>query len=88
MNRLSAEGPQSITRLTTDSAITLTDIGVIGSGELVAQVTFISNQQPAASPTASACTSWSVSLYLLPQGGSFLLQQPPAGYQASYSACP
>jgi hypothetical protein len=72
---------------TTDSAITLTDIAVIGSGELVAQVTFVSHQQPAASPTNSACTSWSVSLYLLPQDGSYMLQQPPAGYQASYTAC-
>jgi len=73
---------------TTDAAITLTSIGVIGSGELVAQVTFVSYQQPAASPTNSACTSWSVSLYLLQQGGSYLLQQPPAGYQASYTVCP
>lgn len=72
---------------TTDSAITLTSIGVIGSGELVAQVTFVSHQQPASSPTDSACTAWTVSLYLLPQGGSYQLQQPPAGYQASYTAC-
>jgi hypothetical protein len=74
---------------TTDSAITLGGIGAIGSGELVAQVTFVSHQQAAASPTNSACTAWSVSLYLIEQGGggSYLLQQPPTGYQASYSAC-
>ncbi len=36
---------------------------------------FVSHQQPAASPTNSACTSWTVSLYLLEQGGSYLLQQ-------------
>ena len=72
---------------TTDSAITVTSIGVIGSGELVAQVTFVSHQQPGASPTNSACTMWNVSLYLLQQGGSYQLQQPPAGYQASYRAC-
>lgn len=72
---------------TTDSAITLTGIEVIGSGELVAQVTFVSHQRPAASPTNSTCTAWSVSLYLLQQAGSYLLQQPPTGYQASYSAC-
>ena len=72
---------------TTDSAITLGGIEVIGSGELVAQVTFVSHQQAAASPTNSACTAWSVSLYLLQQGDSYLLQQPPTGYQASYSAC-
>jgi hypothetical protein len=72
---------------TADSAIALTSIGVIGSGELVAQVTFVSHQQPAASPTNSACTSWTVSLYLLEQGGSYQLQQPPAGYGASYTAC-
>ena len=75
-------------RTTTDSAITLGGIGVIGSGEVVAQVTFLSHQQAAASPTNSECTAWSVSLYLLQQGGSsYLLQQPPTGYQASYSAC-
>lgn len=72
---------------TSDSAITLTSIGVAGSGGLVAQVTFVSHQQPAVSPTNSACTSWSVSLYLLEQGGSYLLEQPPPGYQASYTAC-
>jgi hypothetical protein len=72
---------------TTDSAITLTSIGVIGSGELVAQVAFVSHQQPAASPTNSACTEWTVSLYLLQQAGSYELQQPPPGYGASYAAC-
>jgi hypothetical protein len=72
---------------TTDSAITLTSIGVIGTGELVAEVTFVSHQQPAASPTDSACTAWTVSLYLLQHDGSYELQQPSAGYQASYTAC-
>jgi hypothetical protein len=72
---------------TTDSAIRLTSIGVIGSGELVAQVSFVSHQQPSASPTDSACTAWVIALYLLPQSGSYQLQQPPAGYQPSYSAC-
>jgi hypothetical protein len=72
---------------TTDSAITLTSIGVIGTGELVAAVTFVSHQQPAASPTDSACTAWTVSLYLLQHNGSYELQQPPPGYQVSYTAC-
>jgi hypothetical protein len=72
---------------TTDSAIALTSIGVIGAGELVAEVTFVSHQLPAASPTNSACTAWTVSLYLLQQGGRYELQQPPAGYLASYNAC-
>jgi hypothetical protein len=72
---------------TTDSAITVTSIGVIGTGELVAEVTFVSHQQPAASPTGSACTGWTVSLYLLQHDGSYELQQPSAGYQASYTAC-
>jgi hypothetical protein len=72
---------------TTDSAIRLTSIGVIGSGELVAQVSFVSHQQPSASPTDSACTAWVIGIYLLPGGGSYQLQQPPAGYQPSYSVC-
>jgi hypothetical protein len=72
---------------TTDSAIRLTSIAVIGSGELVAQVSFVSHQQPSVSPTDSSCTAWVIALYLLPQSGSYLLQQPPAGYQASYTGC-
>jgi len=72
---------------TTDSAIRLTSIGLIGAGELVAQVSFVSHQLPASSPTNSACTAWTVSLYLLQQDSSYLLQQPPAGYQASFTAC-
>lgn len=72
---------------TTDAAITLSSIGVIGTGELVAEVTFVSHQQPAASPTDSACTAWTVALYLLQHDGSYELQQPPAGYQASYTVC-
>jgi hypothetical protein len=72
---------------TTDSAIALTSIGVIGIGELVAEVTFVSHQQPAASPTNSACTAWTVSLYLLQHNGSYELQQPTAGYHASFTAC-
>jgi len=72
---------------TTDSAITLQSVGTIGAGELVAQVSFVSQQQPSASPTNSSCTDWTISLYLLGQDGTYLLQQPPAGYQPSYAAC-
>jgi hypothetical protein len=72
---------------TTDSAITLHNIAVLSSGELAAQVSFISHQQPALSPTGTQCTAWNVSLYLQPQGGTYLLVQPPASYGASYTAC-
>lgn len=74
---------------TTDSSIMLHGITVMATGELVAKVTFTSQQQPQTSPTNSPCTAWNVSLYLLPQRGSYQLQQPPAGsgYQATFSAC-
>jgi hypothetical protein len=72
---------------TTDSGVTLQSIGTVGAGELVAQVSFTSHQQPSGSATNSSCTAWTVSLYLLPQGGQYQLVPPPPGYQPSDSAC-
>lgn len=72
---------------TTDSSVTLQSVGVVGTGELAAQVSFVSHQLPSASPTNSSCTAWTISLYLLSQDGNYLLQPPPAGYQPSDGAC-
>jgi hypothetical protein len=72
---------------TTDSAETLTGIaGTTGGGE-AATVSFTSHQNAAESPTKTSCTSWTITLYLQPNGGSYLIGPAPAGYHASYRAC-
>ena len=73
---------------TRDSLATLRHIGVIGPGRLDAVVTFTSHQQAGQSPSQSACTRWRISLYLIRARNGYLLQTPPAGYLASFRACP
>jgi hypothetical protein len=72
---------------TTDSGETLTGIADTGSGGVAATVTFTSHQQPAESIDDSACTSWAITLYLVPNGTGYLISEPPPGYHASYQAC-
>jgi len=72
---------------TTDSAAVLTSITSAVAGELAAAVTFTSHQAAADSPNDSSCTDWSITLYLQPQNGTYLIVPPPASYQASYGAC-
>jgi hypothetical protein len=70
-----------------DSRATLRSITALGGGQLAAAVTFISRQQPADSPTHSACTAWSITLYLVRQHGGLVIEPPPAGYSATSSTC-
>ncbi|HEY6296349.1 MAG TPA: hypothetical protein VIX15_11845 [Streptosporangiaceae bacterium] len=75
---------------TTDTGETLTGLADMSSGGaagLAAAVTFTSHQQPADSPDHSDCDSWSITLYLVPQGAGYLISVPPAGYRASFAAC-
>jgi hypothetical protein len=72
---------------TQDSAEELTAISAAGAGELAAAVTFTSHQSPANSPGNSSCDSWRITLYLLPNGGSYLIGTAPSGYRASYQSC-
>lgn len=72
---------------TKDSAEKLNGISSAANGDTVAKVTFTSHQDATESSTNSTCTQWSISLYLAPDSGSYLLDKPPAGYQSSYSAC-
>ena len=72
---------------TTDSAVTLRGIEVVGASQVRALVSFTSHQQAAASQTQSSCTAWRISLYLIKHGHRYLLQAPPSGYQASYHPC-
>jgi hypothetical protein len=72
---------------TSDSAQTLTSIAGTASGAEAATVSFTSHQNPADSPTKTSCTSWTITLYLQPNGSSYLIGPAPAGYHASYRAC-
>ena len=72
---------------TTDSAEEITTISDAGGGELAAALTFVSHQDPAKSINNSSCTKWTIMLYLLPQGGSYLITSSPPGYHAAYTGC-
>jgi hypothetical protein len=70
-----------------DSLATLRSITVPAAGRVKADVTFVSHQRPADSATHSACTTWSISLFLGKQGGKYVIESPPAGYGATSAAC-
>ncbi len=72
---------------TTDSDETLTGVSDTGSGGVAAMITFTSHQDPANSVDDSACTSWAITLFLVPNGTGYLIGAPPSGYHASYQAC-
>lgn len=72
---------------TTDSGETLTGIAKRPGGEVVASVSFTSNQDPSQSPDQSACDKWKVRLYLMPNSGGYLEVKPPSGYKAQYTSC-
>lgn len=76
-------------RTTTDSAETLTGIATAGNGDLAADVTFTSHQDPADSvDKTQSCTNWAITLFLTPDGnGGYLIDQHPSSYHASYQAC-
>ena len=73
-------------RSTRDSRAAL--VGLVSNGrELIATVTFQSNQAPAASPDHARCDNWVIKLYLRRPGGRYLIVPPPARYAARYHAC-
>ena len=72
---------------TKDSDEVLTGITGTGGGSLEANVSFTSHQSPADSVDQSACNNWRVSLYLEPQGNSYVMTAAPAGYKAVYTDC-
>lgn len=63
---------------TTDTAPSLTALNPAGGG-LLATVTFTSHQSPAKSFTHTACTAWTLRLYLEASGASYLIGRPPLG---------
>lgn len=65
----------------------LTGIADTGGGGEAATLSFTSHQSAAHSATGTACTSWTITLYLQPNGSSYLIGPAPAGYHAQYAAC-
>jgi hypothetical protein len=74
-------------RDTRDSRATLVALGPAGGGTVAASITFTSHQPASGSPSHTGCTDWNTTLYLRPQGGSYVITAPPASYHASYHAC-
>jgi hypothetical protein len=73
---------------TADSAVTLRAVSVIAAaGRLAATITFTSRQDPADSPAHSACTAWSIVLYLVPHRAGYLIGKPPPSYHAAFRGC-
>lgn len=73
---------------TVDSNETLVSISTATNGSYISAVTFTSHQNPADSVNhAEACTDWSISLFLEQDGAVYLIDQPPASYHASHTAC-
>jgi hypothetical protein len=71
---------------TTDTAPSLTALSTEGAG-LRATVTFTSHQSPAKSFTHTACTAWTLRLYLEASGTSYLIGQPPGSPRTTALAC-
>jgi hypothetical protein len=72
---------------TKDSDEVLTGIQDTGGGSLTANVSFTSRQSTGDSVDGSACNDWQISLYLVPQGSSYVMTAAPAGYHAGYTDC-
>ena len=72
---------------TKDSNEVLTGIQDTGGGSLTANMSFTSHQSPADSVDHNACNNWQLSLYLVPQGNSYVMTAAPASYTASYTDC-
>ena len=72
---------------TSDSGAVLTAISDISPESVAAAVSFTSQQLPTDSPSGSACTDWTVTLYLSQRGSGYLLEPPPPGYHAVYRPC-
>jgi hypothetical protein len=75
---------------TTDSGMTVTSLGTtVGGtpGGLTATVTFTSRQSPSQSVDHSACNTWTLNFYLVPQGADYLIGPAPSGYAPDHSDC-
>jgi hypothetical protein len=75
-------------RSTADSNETLVGISTASDGDMAAEVTFTSHQNPADSPDHSeSCTDWDITLFLAQGGSGYVIDPAPAGYHASHQGC-
>jgi hypothetical protein len=72
---------------THDSAEVLDSISDTGGGGEAATVSFISRQSPSSSIDNSPCNNWTITLYLQPNGSSYLASVPPSSYKPTYTDC-
>lgn len=72
---------------TKDSDEILVGISSAPNGDSVGEVSFTSHQSAAESPTGTTCNKWDISLYLAPDGDSYLMDNPPSSYKSKYLAC-
>ena len=71
-----------------DSDVLVTGITTAPDGRPAADVTFTSRQQPRDGPNGESCTRWQVTMFFDGSAGTWTIGTPPAGYRASYQACP
>ncbi|MGH3120953.1 MAG: hypothetical protein ACRDND_07945, partial [Streptosporangiaceae bacterium] len=71
-----------------DSDVLVTGITTAPDGRPAADVTFTSRQQPRDGPNGESCTQWQVTMFFDSTAGTWTIGAPPAGYRASYQACP
>ena len=67
---------------THDSRARLTGLSVTGPQGLAAMVTFVSHQDPAASPDHAACDRWHVTLFLRRDGRNYHIRRHRPGFPA------
>ena len=72
---------------TADSGMTLVSLDSTANGGESATVTFTSHQAAGASIDGSTCNNWQLTFFLVPQGGGYLIGEPPSGYKPVYSDC-
>jgi hypothetical protein len=61
-----------------DTQATLLSVRIVNKDLLETDVSFISHQQPEASPTGTTCDRWSVALYMSRQGGRLVIVSSPS----------
>jgi hypothetical protein len=87
-NALTAQQFQTGFRSTQDSNVLVTSIAIASDGRPAADVTFTSRQQAQDGPGGESCTNWHLTMFFDDNAGTYTLSAPPAGYHASYQACP
>jgi hypothetical protein len=74
---------------TADSDETLVAISQAANGDTAAMLTFTSHQNASQSEgDTGTCTDWNITLFLEPNGTSYLDDQSPSSYHAHYKSCP